>query len=376
MKLIHTSNLNPQAMRYDIVGSFLLPERLVSARNEYTAGAIDHRDLAIIENEMIERLVDRQIEVGLPEVTSGEFRRDHWDKDFWFGLGGIRCERVESGHLYQSVDPFTDLLRFTDRVTYNPAHPFFDDYSFLHKITDGRAVCRQTVPSPVNLYLEILSMTGGHPGHVYSEVQSLLSDIAEAYNKTIRHFYELGCRSLQFDDTACGCLCRNSYTKRLLQGGVDLIKLYDCIIDLFNRSVDGIAPDMEISLYLSGGYVIVPEWESQHSADSIMPRILSVANVGKFYLPFEIGKERQLEILRYIPAGKKVALGLADAHSPFLENVSDFRRFLVKAAEYILPANLSVSPKAGFKLSSYVSRGLTYEDQWQKLAQLKAVLDV
>lgn len=362
--------------RIDIVGSFLLPEALLSARRQYETGAIDRQHLNTIEDEAISRLVEDQIGVGLTEVTSGEFRLSQWDKDFWFGLDGISRERTESGHIYQPFDSFTDMMRFMDRIGYNPEHPFFADFAYLLKAADSRVRCRQTLPSPANLCLEILSMTDGHPEQIYPNPESLLEDIASAYNKTMQRFYELGCRHIQFDDTACGLLCEDNYTKRLLQGGVDLISLHEQIIGLFNNSVAALPSDMILSLYLSGGDTIVPEWEFLQFSDNIMPKVLSRVNVNKFYLPFETGNDYQPEVLRHIPEGKEVVLGLADAHSPFVENPENILDSVVKASKYVSPQRLSISPRTGFKLTSYASRGLTYECQWQKLAQLRVVMGI
>lgn len=359
----------------DSVGSFLLPERLVTARARYAAGMMDSRHFLEIENDAVEQLVEHQIEAGLGEVTSGEFRRNRWNMDFWFGFDGVRCERVDSGHIYQQLDPFTDLIRFTGRLAYNPSHPFFDDFLFLHKTAGGRARCRQTIPSPANLYLEILDMTDGCPESIYSDTRCLLSDIAEAYKRTIHRFYEIGCRHIQIDDTACGLLCDDNYTKRLLQGGVDLITLHEQIIELLNNSVAGIPSGMELSIYLSGGDTIVPEWEFLQFPDNIMPKVLSRIAVGKFFMPFGTD-DYQLEVLRYIPFGKKVVLGLTDAHSPYPENTEYIIHALDKASRFVPRNNLSVSPRTGFKLSSYMSRGLTYEDQWDKIKKLRITLDM
>ena len=359
----------------DVVGSFLLPDELLQARAQYSAGAIDYDSFKRIEDKAIEQLVEHQTGVGLKEVTSGEFRRNDWDKDFWFGLEGISCERVDSGHLYQPLDSFTDLVRFSGRIAYNPSHPFFDDFAYLYKITNGRAQCRQTIPSPANLYLEILSTTAdGRPAPVYADSQSLLADIAEAYNKTLKQFYNLGCRHLQFDDTACGLLSDKTYTKRLLQGGIDPIHLHEQLIALFNNSIACLPTDMELSLYISGGDTIVPEWGTQNYVDSIMPKVLSQVRVAKFFIPFDMGRDSQLEVLRHIPLGKKVVLGLVDAHSPFADKIERVRPAFEKTAQYIQRQNLSVSPKSGFKLTSFATRGLTYEDQWNKIAQISAVM--
>ncbi|MGM9803257.1 MAG: hypothetical protein ACI308_03685 [Muribaculaceae bacterium] len=365
---------NKKIRRIDCVGSFLPPERLIAAHSQYSMGVIDYMHLRIIEDYTIENLVEREIEMGLADVTSGEFRRNQWDKDFWYGFKGIRCERVESGRVYQPIDPFTDLMRFIGRISYNPEHPFFDDFAFLSKVVNGRANCRQTIPSPANLYLEMLAMTDGYPELMCGGADNLLSDIANAYNKTIMHFYEIGCRHLQIDDTACGLLCETNYTKRLLQGGVDLIALHEQIIGLLNQAIADIPTEMELSIYLSGGDIIVPEWEYLTFPDNIMPKVLSRVNVNKFFMPFDVNNPYQFEVLQHVPEGKKVVLGLADAHSPYSESAHDIIHACDIVAKYISPCHLSVSPKTGFKLSSYASRGLTYEYQWQKLAQLKAVL--
>lgn len=362
------------AQKLDIVGSFLLPDDLVEARMRYAAGTMDRQHFNEAEDWAVARLVEDQIKAGLPEVTSGEFRRCQWDKDFWFGFDGICCERIESGHIYEPLDPFTDVMRFSDRIAFNPEHPFFDDFTYLKNIAGGRVRCRQTFPSPANLYLEILSMSDGHPEQLYPSADTLLDDIASAYSKTIRHFYELGCRHVQLDDTACGMLCDDNYTKRLLQGGVDLLALHEQIIGLFNKSIADLPSDMELSLYLSGGDTVEPEWEFLQFPDNIMPKVLSRVDVSKFFMPFDTGNEYQFEVLRHIPDGKNVVLGLVDAHSPLRESPDAIRNAIIKASKYISPEYLYVSPRTGFKLSSYLSRGLTYDSQWKKLELLKTAL--
>lgn len=68
--------------RIDIVGSFLPPEKLTDTVRLYDSGLIGQDKLLETENEAIGQLVERLIEAGLREVTSGELRRRQWDKDF------------------------------------------------------------------------------------------------------------------------------------------------------------------------------------------------------------------------------------------------------------------------------------------------------
>ena len=68
--------------RADIVGSFLRPEYLKKARENYNNKVITLEELKSIEDKAIIDLVAKQKEVGLSVITDGEFRRSWWNLDF------------------------------------------------------------------------------------------------------------------------------------------------------------------------------------------------------------------------------------------------------------------------------------------------------
>ena len=360
-------------MKIEATGSFLPDENLIAAQKAFEHGGIDRRSLTEKEDTAIRVIAERQISCGLPFVTSGELRRKHWAKDFWFGLQGISCEHIDSGHIYQPVEAAADILHITGMITFNPDHAFFDDFRFLKNVVSDQAKCRQTLPSPANLLLEIYDISDGHPESIYSSKDELIRDIAEAYRLTALKLYKLGCDSLQYDDTALGLMCDDNYTKRLLQGGVDLLGLHHEIIGIINASLEGLPADMETSIYISGGDPIVPEWEHIDYPDNIMPKALSSLNFDKFFLPFALENDYAIEVLRHIPQGKTVVLGLADAHSPLPDDPVALSYMLHKAARIVKPSMLAISPRTGFKLSSFCERALSYEDQWRKLKELAEI---
>ena len=357
-------------MKYEVVGSFLPPAELIDARKEFNAGHIDRSRFVAIEDEAVRQLIDSQIECGLATVTTGELRRRYWDKDFFFGLDGIVKERFESGHVYSNEDALTDLMRFVSPIAYNPGHPYFDDFSFMADAVARRAICRQIIPSPAELFINILLTAEEQPRRICADPNDFLSDISETYRKTIQRLYGLGCHSIVFDDTVCGQLCGDSFTKRLLLGGIDVVDLHDKIINVINGSLSGAPSDLETAIYLSGGDTPVPEWELVKYADNIMPRVLSEVAVDKFFMPFNAGDEDTAGILQYIPDNKKVVLGLCDAHSPFPDKEESIKHFVLAAMRYIDSARLAISPKTGFNISSFAPRGLDYKDQWQKIRSL------
>lgn len=61
--------------RADHVGSLLRPERLKQARQDYQNNIIDAQALKQVEDEEIEHIIEKQLEIGLHSITDGEFRR-------------------------------------------------------------------------------------------------------------------------------------------------------------------------------------------------------------------------------------------------------------------------------------------------------------
>lgn len=71
---------------FDQVGSYLRPAALKQARADYAAGTIDHETLIQVQHDEIHDLVVHQHEVGLKDVTDGEFARSWWHLDFLWAL--------------------------------------------------------------------------------------------------------------------------------------------------------------------------------------------------------------------------------------------------------------------------------------------------
>lgn len=361
-------------MKFHIVGSYLPQDYLLSARTDFQNGRIDASEFRAIEDRALNELIKLQLQAGVPSVSGGELRRKYWDRDFYFGLNGIDHERVDSGSIYQNNWVYSDQPVFSGRIAYNPEHPFFEFFSYLYNKVDGRARCRQTLPSPADLYLTILDKSRGQIGRLYPSPETLLSDITEAYRQTIMHFYSIGCRSIQLDDTACGRLTEPGYSDWLLMGGVDVMEVQNNVVNLLRNTLADLPADMWKTLYLSSGPTIVPEWSAADTPDNIMPRILGMDVVDRFYLPFNTSEPATAAVLKYVNPHAAVALGLVSAHTPFHDKIDRIIDFIAQARNYIQPADrLSLSPMTGFKLSSFAERGLVFEDQWRKIDDIKAL---
>ena len=83
--------------RYDFVGSFLRPEKLKEARNQFDNGSIGYDELKKVEDESITELITKVKELGYHVITDGEFRRATWHLDFMWGFDGVGHTPTKTG---------------------------------------------------------------------------------------------------------------------------------------------------------------------------------------------------------------------------------------------------------------------------------------
>ena len=362
-----TKNITP---RVDIVGSFLPPEELELAIEQKKQGVITEDELHAVEDRVIDRLIDREIEAGLTIVTDGEMRRKSWDRDFWEGFEGMKRDRIDTGNVFQDDVMRHDLLRFEGRIAFNPSHPFFEKFTHMLGLAGSRAAVRQDIPSPGELYMRIMLSSNGEPGKIYESPETLLDDIVEAYRATIAELYRLGCRHIQLDSSVWGRLSDPDFERTLLLGGMDPDVITETLLTLINRSVADRPADLEIILSIAADETRIPRWGDQRELRHLI-RMLENIDVDGFLMPFDLTHPEHAEVLSHLPAGKRAILGLVDGSLPGLENVEDIVEVVKVAERHVDPAYISISPTCGFKVRDRERQGLNYETQWTKINLLE-----
>lgn len=361
--------------RVEIVGSFLPPEDLEEARKELKLGTKSAEEVKAIEDRAIDRLIDREIKSGLQIVTDGEIRRKKWDCDFWEGLNGISRDRIDTGRIYQDDPVRHDFMKFDGKIEFNPEHPFFGKFSHMQELAAGRADVRQTIPSPGELYMRILLSGDGDIAKSYTSPATLEDDIVEAYRKTIKEFHKLGCRHIQLDTSVWGRLSDPYFEKTLFLSGNDPDKVTEKLITLLNRTVSGRPADLEITLNIAADETNIPRWGDEKELEHIR-KMLEEVDADAFLLPFDVSNLTHLDVLQWLPEGKRAIIGLVDGSLPNMESINDLVNAIKIANRYVPMENLSISPSCGFKVRNRERQGLNYESQWTKIDLLNEAADL
>jgi 5-methyltetrahydropteroyltriglutamate--homocysteine methyltransferase len=350
--------------RADHVGSLLRPAVLKGARAKREQGENSAVDLKAIEDREIERVIQKQQEIGLQLATDGEFRRSWWHFDFYANLNGVQSYAPPTGIKFHGVETKAQSLRVVDRIGFSD-HPMLAHFRFLKEHT--RVVPKMTIPAPGTLHFR--QGRQSISTDVYPDLDAYFEDVGNAYRKVVRAFYDAGCRYLQLDDTAWAMLCSASEREYSRQRGDNPEMLPAHYAHMINQAVGGRPNDMAITMHSCRGN-FRSSWIAEGGYDPVAERMFNDVNIDGYFLEWDTDRAGGLEPLRYVPKGKKiVVLGLVTSKSGVLENKDDIKRRIEEAMKYVDIEQLCLSPQCGFA-STEEGNVLTENEQWAKLAMI------
>jgi 5-methyltetrahydropteroyltriglutamate--homocysteine methyltransferase len=351
--------------RADEVGSLLRPQRIKDARARFTKGEITAADLRKAEDMEIEKVVHRQSSTGLKVATDGEFRRSWWHFDFLKGLTGCELFHPSEGIQFSGVQTRHDAIRVIGKLDFPADHPMLDHFKFLKRHADvAHVTAKMTIPSPA-----VLHFRGGRnliSKEVYPDLGAFFEDLAKAYRKAVKAFYDAGCRYLQFDDTVWAYLCSQDELRKSRERGDNPDGLKEIYARIINYAIAERPADMVITTHVCRGN-FRSTWISSGGYEPVAETMLAGTNYDGYFLEYDSDRAGGFEPLRYLPRGNKVVvLGLITSKTGAIENKDDIKRRLEEAAKFVALDQLALSPQCGFA-STEEGNVLTEDQQWAKL---------
>lgn len=369
--MTHTHTQSPH--RFDHVGSFLRPENLLQARDEFAEGNISKEELTAIEDQAIIELIKKQEEAGLKAVTDGEFRRASWHCDFFWGFDGVQEIQNESrgskfeGTTYGITARLEGKIKFTN-------HPFIDHYLFAREHASDDVEVKLTIPAPAQFLQELrreinIDATNEH----YDTIEELADDIVQAYGDFLNALYEVGARTVQFDDCTWSRIISGSdHTGREYEQS-ELDELKDLYVTINNRAIAAKPEGLRINTHVCRGN-FRSSWFASGAYTSVASPLFDQENVNAYYLEYDSDRAGGFEPLEKVSEGKKVVLGLVTSKYGELESKDELVARIKEASKYVPLEDLYISPQCGFS-SNAVGNEITDEDQWNKIALIKEVAE-
>ena len=348
----------------DHVGSLLRSKPLQEARAKREKGTLSPAQLKDVEDREIEKIIGKQEEIGLKLATDGEFRRAYWHFDFFSMLDGVELYELDHGIQFQGVQSKPQSIRITGKIGFSN-HPMVEHFKFLKAHT--KVTPKMTIPSPSVMHFRL------EPGAVvksaYPDRDAIFDDLAVAYQKAVRAFYDAGCRYLQWDDTAWAYLCSQEQLTKAKERGLDVDYLQETYTRCINKGLEAKPADMTITTHVCRGN-FRSTFISSGGYEPVAENLLGKCNYDGYFLEYDSDRAGGFEPLRFLPRGKKmVVLGLVTSKTGRLEPRADVKKRIEEATKYVTLDQLCLSPQCGFA-STEEGNVLAEEEQWAKLRMI------
>src|SRR5438105_7179830 len=349
--------------RADHVGSCLRPAELLRARADEQ---IDREQLRQLEDKHVERVLQRQREIGLKIFTDGELRRVNFMSDFNDAVEGID----ESDNLFRSWQATSagasaqpsrvpgivvGKIKQTQRLTRH-------EIAFVKQVSPGDI--KMTLPT-ANQFPAIYYKKG-ISDKIYPTHSAFLWDIVPIIKAEIQALVNEGAQYVQIDAPRYSYYIDpkwRSYVKNEM--GLDPDQALDEAIRTDNACLEGAKrPGTILAIHLCRGNNR-SQWYAEGGYDAIAEKLFGQLNVDTFLLEYESDRAGSFEPLRFVPRGKTVVLGLVSSKLPELESQDHLAKRIDEASKYIALENLAISPQCGFA-STMEGNLLTEEQQWEK----------
>ena len=355
--------------RADHVGSLLRSKPLQEARAKRENGAIAAEQLKDVEDREIEKIIRKQEEIGLKLATDGEFRRAYWHFDFFSMLDGVELYELDHGIQFQGVQSKPQSIRITGKIGFSN-HPMVEHFKFLKAHT--KVTPKMTIPSPSVMHFRL------EPGAVaksaYPDRDAIFDDLAVAYQKAVRAFYDAGCRYLQWDDTAWAYLCSQDQLTKAKERGLDVDHLQETYTRCINKGLEAKPADMTVTTHVCRGN-FRSTFISSGGYEPVAENLLGKCNYDGYFLEYDSDRAGGFDPLRFLPKGKKmVVLGLVTSKTGRLEPRAEIKKRIEEATKYVALDQLCLSPQCGFA-STEEGNVLAEDEQWAKLRMIVELAD-
>jgi len=357
--------------RAEHIGSFPRPEALIRAREDHAAGRISLDELRRAEDVAIRPVLAMQERVGVGAVTDGEFRRLSWRDAPFEHFDGFSEERYEADFTFRLFDGTTRKAGPVPRVTgkIRRREPMTaDHFELLKEMT--RALPKANLPTPSVTHF-FRGKAGIDPA-VYPDLDRFFDDVARAYREEITDLAARGCTYLQMDEVPLAVICDPRNREIVRARGEDPDKVIDAYIDVINAVLSDRPADMAVTLHMCRGNQ--GHGMADGGYDAIADRLFSRLDVDGYFLEYDTPRAGDFAALRFLPKGKRAAIGIISTKLPEIETADELKRRIEEASRSIDLDQLCLCPQCGF--SSNVGTGrFTLDTIERKLARMVEVAD-
>lgn len=315
--------MQPIPIRTTVVGSYPFPGWLEFAvKNLQEFGNADKEEM--IEDAVIAAIHD-QVAAGLDVITDGEQTRLDFNLSFYGYIKGIRENTDELRKWGPAAHDQRGKNSIVDTLSAPLGLGTVKEFQRLEKLAPVGQPLKASVPGPYTLSGRLL------PNEKYNDRYAITEALLPLVKKELEDLVAAGCKEITVDEPSMSCYAYKEDTRRF--------------VDIFNRTVEGIAGKCRLSTHLCfGNFKGRPV--GYRSIAPMLPDFLYL-KVDEIHVEMANREFSEIELLGEFAQKMDVAVGIVDVKNYYIETVADVISRIQKCLQFIPANKLAVAPDCG-----------------------------
>lgn len=310
-------------LRTTVIGSYPFPSWLEFASAHL--GAFGTAEISEMQEDAVIAAIHDQTAAGLDVITDGEQTRLDFNLSFYGYLSGLG----EAEPSQRNFGPPAHDQRGKHDIVGELGAPkglgAVEEFERLKRLAPEGSTLKASVPGPYTLSGRL------NPNARYPDRFAITEALIPVVRQELEDLVEAGCTEITVDEPSMSCYAFKSDTKRF--------------VDIFNRTVEPVVNKCLLSTHLCfGNYKGHPVGKRQYAP--MFPDFLAM-DVDEIHVEMANREYAELEIIEQIAERKRVAVGIIDVKSYFIETPEDVAERVRQCLNYAPPEKLSFAPDCG-----------------------------
>jgi len=311
-------------LRTTVIGSYPFPSWL-----EFASQHLDQfgaTEIAEMQDDAVTTAVHDQVTAGLDVITDGEQTRLDFNLSFYGYLDGLG-QALPSPRIW---GPPAHDQRGKYPIIGDLAAPrglgVIEEYQRLQRLAPPGFVLKASIPGPYTLSGRLV------PNSQYPDRYAITEALIPLVQQELEDLIGAGCKEVTIDEPSMSCYAHLEDTRRF--------------VNIFNRTVEPVYGKVFMSTHLCfGNYKARAVGKRRYAP--MFPDFLEF-KVDEIHVEMASREYAELEVIEQISrAGLRVAVGIIDVKSYYIETVDDVSAAVRRCLGYAPPEKLSFAPDCG-----------------------------
>ena len=315
--------MDVQPLRTTVIGSYPFPSWLEFAAQHLDQFGTD--EISEMQEDAVIAAIHDQMAAGLDVISDGEQTRLDFNLSFYGYLEGLGkpepTQRVfgPPAHDQRGKHPIVGELSAPRGLG------VVAEFERLKRLVPAGITLKASVPGPYTLSGRLL------PNTQYPDRYPITEALIPIVRQELVDLVAAGCREITVDEPSMSCYAYQEDTQRF--------------VAIFNRTVAPVVRQCLLSTHLCfGNYKGRAVGKRQYAP--MFPDFIEMA-VDEIHVEMASREFAELELIAQIAEKKRVAVGIIDVKSYFIETPEEVAERVRRCLQFAPPEKLSLAPDCG-----------------------------